>query len=728
MLTVNCILESTNGGAPFDQPARVLWVDRELNQVTMFSLTEPLRRPWHLCVSDVEQSLDAGELHFVSIQTPLYMLKQEDDLTQRDREIRNRSWARIRSLVNSPNAYRLYQPGALGAAIAAHAAACGIDRKTIYTLLYRYWCHGLTPNAFLPKYVNSGGIGKPKQYKHDVQRGRPRLYRLGEATAKLLSDADKAAIRIGYALYRDNKVKTIQDAYIKTLNRFYRAEKSLADSADDSVQLRPLNELPTVVQFSYWGKKAFDDISVLRGRSGERRWALKHRPLIGRADERTHGPCHRYEIDATIADIYLVSRFNRDWLIGRPIVYVVIDVFSRMIAGVFVGLEGPSWNGARHALFNAFNDKVAYCAAHGITITNGDWPCLHLPHELVADRGEMLGRAAEGIVTGLGINLAIMPPFRPDWKGIVESHFRILNQLTQIHWSPGAVRSRIKERGERDYCLDATLNIKEFTSIILASVLHYNLESRDTNRLRAPMIADGLDPTPINLWNWGMAQGMGEPNVQSRDTVYLHLLPRDQGSVRASGIYFKGMIYTNPADPAGTRFAKARLHGREPITVWYEPETVEHIWIQDVDKSFVQCPLRRSEQRYRDRRIEEVLDMLEMVRMRSPDEEHSTLTSRVRLDEFIQSTVDTAVAEKKSTTTAPHGAKAKMRTHRELERLTERVLAEQQTPAATARPIQQAIKTPSEAPRDKTAQDYAGERSAEVVDLLSRLHRGENES
>lgn len=102
-------------------------------------------------------------------------------------------------------------------------------------------------------------------------------------------------------------------------------------------------------------------------------------------------------------------------------------------------------------MLNAFSDKAAFCAANGVSIKPDDWPCAHLPQELCADRGEMLGLAAESIVAGLGITLAIAPPYRPDWKAIVESRFRLLNQLSQVHWTPGGVAERIRERGERDY-------------------------------------------------------------------------------------------------------------------------------------------------------------------------------------------------------------------------------------------------------------------------------------
>ncbi|WP_164907503.1 hypothetical protein [Clostridium septicum] len=45
------------------------------------------------------------------------------------------------------------------------------------------------------------------------------------------------------------------------------------------------------------------------------------------------GPGSLYQIDATVADVYLVSEFNRNWIIGRPVLYMVLDSFSRMIVG-----------------------------------------------------------------------------------------------------------------------------------------------------------------------------------------------------------------------------------------------------------------------------------------------------------------------------------------------------------------------------------------------------------
>lgn len=46
---------------------------------------------------------------------------------------------------------------------------------------------------------------------------------------------------------------------------------------------------------------------------------LKERATTGKADFGMRGPGAQYQIDATIADVYLVSRFNRANIIGRLI-------------------------------------------------------------------------------------------------------------------------------------------------------------------------------------------------------------------------------------------------------------------------------------------------------------------------------------------------------------------------------------------------------------------------
>ena len=73
----------------------------------------------------------------------------------------------------------------------------------------------------------------------------------------------------------------------------------------------------------------------------------------------------------------------------------------------------------------------------------------------------------------------------------------------------------------------------------------------------------------------------------------------------------------------------------------------DHIWIKDRSGTFVQCPLRATEARCVGMRIDEVIDMLEIIGAVSPESQYAVLNSRADLTGFVDSTVATATAAKK---------------------------------------------------------------------------------
>lgn len=179
-----------------------------------------------------------------------------------------------------------------------------------------------------------------------------------------------------------------------------------------------------------------------------------------------------------------------------------------MIVGVAVLLEGPSWYGAMLALDNVVEDKVAYCAKHGITIQPVQWKGNALPEVILADRGEFEGYNPENLINSFRIIIQNTSPYRGDWKSIVERHFGIATEKF-IRYSPGGV---IKEKvhGDRDYWRDAIYTLHEFEALVIAHVLDYN-EAHELKYYRKDefQIADEVDRFPIDLWNWGMENRTG---------------------------------------------------------------------------------------------------------------------------------------------------------------------------------------------------------------------------
>jgi transposase InsO family protein len=60
-----------------------------------------------------------------------------------------------------------------------------------------------------------------------------------------------------------------------------------------------------------------------------------------------------------IFQVQLVSRLTKGKLVGRPTVYLIVDIFSNAIVGYAVTLENPCWATAALALYNCFSDKAA---------------------------------------------------------------------------------------------------------------------------------------------------------------------------------------------------------------------------------------------------------------------------------------------------------------------------------------------------------------------------------
>ena len=98
--------------------------------------------------------------------------------------------------------------------------------------------------------------------------------------------------------------------------------------------LLPDEMVPTYRQFLYWYNVTYNYKDKVIKHIGERQYNLTARPTVGSATNKASGPGDVFEIDATIADIYLVSEIDRSRIIGRPVIYIVKDVYSRMVTGV----------------------------------------------------------------------------------------------------------------------------------------------------------------------------------------------------------------------------------------------------------------------------------------------------------------------------------------------------------------------------------------------------------
>lgn len=446
--------------------------------------------------------------------------------------------------------------------IAAKAKETGLQRKQIQRLLYRYWAGGMTLYALYPDFANRGAPGKPRNSNSIA--GRP----VKLETSNLRRPLDERDLR------------RIQTAINKYYNRQYGYDlrsvykKFLADYYSDPVTGLLQESYPTENQFRYRATKFID----IKKRAGSVIYNKDLRGITGSSRSEARGPGDVYQIDATIADIYLVSRTNRHEIVGRPELYFVTDVFSRMIVGFYACLESASWENARYALLNAFNDKVAFCEKFGVSIHEEDWPCCGLPRALIVDNGELISQKSSVIIKGLNIEVKNAPAWRPDLKGIVENKFHLLHMDIKQR-VPGAVQPDYTARTGYDYREDACLDLYQFTRILIHFVLKYN--SRMMSEHPQPfldVLADNVPPIPLELWRWGIAHRTGALRQETPENLEIALSEDADVSVTKKGISFKRMYYTCATAEEENWFSRARERGGWKINIKYNPQNTAIIY------------------------------------------------------------------------------------------------------------------------------------------------------
>jgi hypothetical protein len=367
--------------------------------------------------------------------------------------------------------------------------------------------------------------------------------------------------------------------YLKMLNDHYVVGYETLNGALAPV-IEPVDKLPTFAQFRYFYDKNYRKVESLRKRIGTRRFEQNFREVTRDQTKTALGIGDIYQIDATTADVYLVLSNNKDIVVGRPVIYLVVDVFSELVVGVHVTFFNMHYNAAAMAVWNAYSDKVAFCDQIGITgLSHEHWPASGLPNSMLADRGELLGKQSDQIVRNLGIRMANAPAYCPTSKAIVERHFGLRNNEV-IKWLPGAVpESNADKAGKENYRKKAALTKEEFTEALVRAILAYNICLRPDYQRTEAMIRDNVELRPYKIWEWGLKNANCLRNMDARQ-VRLGLLPSEDGLVTPEGISFRGLFYTCKVAQVDEWFSSVRAGTNGwKVTCSYDPHRVDRIFL-----------------------------------------------------------------------------------------------------------------------------------------------------
>jgi hypothetical protein len=590
---------------------RILTFDISTDEVVTINI---FRKDAFPLLRSYQQILQAHKTKALSIceEDPFAKLAiPEDKIKHKHREYRDAAWEDMAPLLEHEDAEFLLYSWKRGPLVRAHSKNTVRENKcdktvklsvtTINRRLRLWWQSGRRKNAYLPNFDSCGAPGKarvadtPQIDKSHPKVGRRSALALSKGRADtgvgLRMSADiYRRFEFGYnKFYKNSEQRTLRDVYELTIQKYFAIDYEIVDG--NPVPIIPSeDELPTFNQFYYWYKNVRDDVKEKRAREGDIKFELTSRRMLGDSRKMGFAPGSIYQIDATIPNLYLVSEFDSTRIIGRPVLYNAIDVFSGALTGLCLLLEGPSWHGAMLALDNVTMDKVAFCAEYGFEIAEDEWPCMGLPTGILADRGEFEGYNADTLVNSFGIRVHNTGVWRADWKGFVERSFGIADDRV-VKFTPGYVPPPGRARGDPDYALRAALTPNEFRKLIIAHALDYNMNHYLKGyRKNEFMVADHVPLYPLEIWNWGIRSRGGLLTKLDQDIVRLNLLPRRQATVTPRGIHLFGEHYytCDLAERQGW-FERARMRGEWKIEVAHHPRTTTFIYLPFDGTKLVRC-------------------------------------------------------------------------------------------------------------------------------------------
>jgi hypothetical protein len=459
--------------------------------------------------------------------------------------LRDRAWERIEPLVNDPG---IFEPATRARLLERRAAELECSQNTLLLHVRRYWQGGQTLDALLGNYANSGrtDTGSQAGRGRRTKDGTP-PYELGDEDKKALDHAIK-----GY--YLKKEYHTLTAAYQWMVERHY----TYADG-NGELFIRPAAERPSMKQLSYWLRIHYPLEQQLRARKGDKDFERDHRHRMGSIQLDCHGAGHLFEIDATIADVYLVSSTDSTAIVGKPTLYLIIDRATRLIVGWYVGFENPCWSAAMQAILSIAEDKAAVCKRYGVAYDPADWPAHGVqPEQFLADQGEMASRNARRISPGLRAMVSNVPGLRPDWKPLVECGFKMTHQLISQDLPAYDPPSNQKRRRGKAYHRDATLNLEQFTSLIVKAIATHNRTMQTNFESSIAQVSAGVRPVPRELWTYEIRSRVGALARFDADTVRLELLPRESATVTDHGVEIRNCVYTFPEGEKQGWFVQAR--------------------------------------------------------------------------------------------------------------------------------------------------------------------------
>lgn len=296
------------------------------------------------------------------------------------------------------------------------------------------------------------------------------------------------------------------------------------------------------------------------------------------------------QMDHTIADVWLASRYDRKHPVGRPWVTLAICAKTKVILGYYISFRYPSLASVAHTLKHAVMSKEAFMKSLGLA--DHEYEFHGVFDELLTDNAREF-RSGNLVAACALEGIKLRHRHQKQDGGICERALGTLN-IGYVHMLPGGTGSR--PRKDRDFNPEkhAVMTLEEFMRYFTLAVCEYHDTAGEDGK------------TPRDRWREALRddQGRAVPPRTVRDAknFVIEVLPEKHPVMSKTGLKVNGFRYSNNLlrhmvgkrirvkyDPANLSVVLARFEGE-----WLEVPVCEKTTGTLTAKAIMQKYLKRA--------------------------------------------------------------------------------------------------------------------------------------
>lgn len=396
-------------------------------------------------------------------------------------------------------------------------------------------------------------------------------------------------------------------AYDAVLRRYFREPVEAPDGSSVKMVTLPEEERSVSYKMLYnYIRKHTEDYSCMG--KDERDKQNNNRQLVGSSRTGVYELGQIVEADEMELGCYVVDQNDGETVLGKAVVYCMVEVLSGICIGAYVSLENNSMRGFQQVFLSLLEPHKNQTKGYNIDYDEEDWPSMIVPNEIRCDRGsEYMSKAYSKAMGELGIRNTPVPPGCGSLKGVVES----FNGLVQTY-----LKAQLKNNG---YIEDkyrggdlakgaACLTLEEIRGLVYQSVILYNRRVFE-GLIDKKYVDNNVSPTPKGIFAYEKAHGRaGDPtnvNDATRPAYLFAMLAKEEEKRKFTWNRRKGIVYTfyktelrfYSQEPWFLDILKDEPHP-EDIEVRYNVDDIRNVYIR-YKKEIHRVPLaEKIEQQY----------------------------------------------------------------------------------------------------------------------------------